>query len=302
MVANDTTAGYGMFAGPASAHLVGLRVVLGTGEVLRAGASSLYRGLPAFSRSGLPDFSGLFLASEGALGIVTEMTLRIKPLSPRRVLILRYAPSRAAFEGSARLARDLRSARICAHWVNVSRLSPEEDETRIELEGELGPEELERRCAWLAARLRRLGLPGPERTENEPARWFGGERPRRWTGVSVSAPYGNISRIQSLWLKRWRPRARRLTEGEAGLRTYFGLEGTAALLWWRRREGLERESARFEAAARRDLARLGLPYRLGRAWGEAAKARLDPAYRRRLRWLKRCFDPKGIMNPGVGAF
>ncbi|MEY3020628.1 MAG: hypothetical protein RLZZ272_1612 [Actinomycetota bacterium] len=56
-------------------HVLGLEVVLASGEVLRTGRHTL-------KRSTGPDLTGLFVGSEGRLGIITEATLRLVPTPP----------------------------------------------------------------------------------------------------------------------------------------------------------------------------------------------------------------------------
>ncbi|HEY8649728.1 MAG TPA: FAD-binding oxidoreductase, partial [Chthoniobacterales bacterium] len=58
-------------------YVVGLEVVLANGDVLRTG------GRVHKNKSGF-DLIGLFVGSEGMLGVVTEITLRLLPLPPAR--------------------------------------------------------------------------------------------------------------------------------------------------------------------------------------------------------------------------
>lgn len=64
-------------------HVVGLEVVLGTGEVLRTGRRTLKR------TTGL-DLTGLFVGSEGMLGVVTEATVRLVPKPPSPATAVAY--------------------------------------------------------------------------------------------------------------------------------------------------------------------------------------------------------------------
>ncbi len=74
---NGTTMGcYGGIA----RRLVGLTVVLGNGDILETGTSSVINGPYEFQKDGLPDFSDLFVGSEGCLGIITEVAVSILPL------------------------------------------------------------------------------------------------------------------------------------------------------------------------------------------------------------------------------
>ena len=58
-------------------YVLGLEVVLSDGRVLRAG------GRTHKNKTGF-DLVGVFVGSEGLLGIVTEATLRLLPLPPAR--------------------------------------------------------------------------------------------------------------------------------------------------------------------------------------------------------------------------
>jgi glycolate dehydrogenase FAD-linked subunit len=61
-------------------YVIGLEVVLATGEVLRTGGR-VHKNKTGF------DLIGLFVGSEGILGIVTEVTLRLLPLPPTRATL-----------------------------------------------------------------------------------------------------------------------------------------------------------------------------------------------------------------------
>jgi FAD/FMN-containing dehydrogenase len=68
--------------GTVAASVLGLEVVLASGERLTTGSASL-RGNSAFTRIGGPDLTGLFIGDSGALGIKATATLRLvrAPLS-----------------------------------------------------------------------------------------------------------------------------------------------------------------------------------------------------------------------------
>jgi glycolate oxidase subunit GlcD len=61
-------------------YVIGLEVVLANGDVLRSGGR-VHKNKTGF------DLIGLFVGSEGMLGIVTEITLRLLPLPPARATI-----------------------------------------------------------------------------------------------------------------------------------------------------------------------------------------------------------------------
>src|SRR5260370_16166313 len=66
--------------GVTSNYVIGLEVVLANGEVLRPG------GRVNKNKTGF-DLIGLFVGSEGMLGVVTEITLRLLPLPPARATL-----------------------------------------------------------------------------------------------------------------------------------------------------------------------------------------------------------------------
>src|SRR6202030_1597385 len=61
-------------------YVIGLEVVIANGEVLRLGGR-IHKNKTGF------DLIGLFVGSEGMLGVVTEITLRLLPLPPARATI-----------------------------------------------------------------------------------------------------------------------------------------------------------------------------------------------------------------------
>src|SRR5438876_459984 len=72
-------------------YVIGLEVVLANGEVLRTGGR-VHKNKTGF------DLIGMFVGSEGMLGVVTEITLRLLPLPPARATLS------AAFATAAKAA------------------------------------------------------------------------------------------------------------------------------------------------------------------------------------------------------
>jgi glycolate oxidase len=81
-------------------YVLGLEVVLANGAILRTG------GRTHKNKTGF-DLIGLFVGSEGLLGVVTEATLRLLPLPPARSTISASFPQLA---GAARAVQDLFTA------------------------------------------------------------------------------------------------------------------------------------------------------------------------------------------------
>ncbi|MDX2221106.1 MAG: FAD-binding oxidoreductase [Rhodospirillaceae bacterium] len=63
--------------GFAADHVIGLKVVLGDGRVLRTGAWAAAENAVPFVRHYGPDLTGLFLADSGALGVKAEVVLQL---------------------------------------------------------------------------------------------------------------------------------------------------------------------------------------------------------------------------------
>ncbi|MBI3297859.1 MAG: FAD-binding oxidoreductase [Elusimicrobia bacterium] len=302
LAANDTVAGLGQFAAPATSQLVGLTVVLGTGEILRTGASSVL-GLPAFALQGVPDPTGLFLASEGSLGIVTELLLRASPRPKRSALVLRRPSSSKDFARLAAAARALRGTPGIDRFLVESWVTMRPDEARVELAGP-DDEALRAAARRVAAAFKAEGLPEPEPAGSGKSRWQ--ERPlgkESWKGVSLQVPHANAGRVYDLWVTRLRGRVAGVASPEGFLRTYLNAYGCASLFGWSfpAGEAAAASSAEVERGLRTLLGPLGIPYRAGTVWRAALDGRLDPVYAGTLRSVKTLFDPDGILNPGVGV-
>jgi len=77
-IASNGTGDYCNFFGTAPQNVVGLEVVLPTGEVVRLGAWAYPYGYGAWNRfPGGPDLIGLFSGSIGTFGIITKVALRL---------------------------------------------------------------------------------------------------------------------------------------------------------------------------------------------------------------------------------
>lgn len=63
--------------------VLGLEIVLPTGEVIKTGSWAA-PNMPPFRKEGMgPDLTGLFIGSEGIFGIATKIALRVRPLPER---------------------------------------------------------------------------------------------------------------------------------------------------------------------------------------------------------------------------
>ena len=78
LVAVGSTAGRGLGTILPIDQVTGATLVLGTGEIVRAGAAHSLGG-PSFLRHGLPDLLGLLTAAEGRAAVLTEVGLALRP-------------------------------------------------------------------------------------------------------------------------------------------------------------------------------------------------------------------------------
>ncbi len=78
LVAVGCTAGLGLGRALPIEQVTGATIVVGTGEIVRAGAAHALGGAP-FLRHGLPDLLGLVTAAEGRGALLTELGLALQP-------------------------------------------------------------------------------------------------------------------------------------------------------------------------------------------------------------------------------
>jgi glycolate oxidase len=106
MVANNTAGQRSLKYGPISHFVMGLEVVLPTGEVVMLGGK---RARVIKSVSGLDLKAGLFVGSEGILGIITGIRLKVAPIPPARAGILFFSSDRKSIPA---LVRKLYEAKV----------------------------------------------------------------------------------------------------------------------------------------------------------------------------------------------
>lgn len=105
-VATNSGGARGYKYGSTRDYVLGLRVVLADGSVVEIGG-----GAPK-SSTGL-SLAGLFVGSEGTLGVITQVTLRLLPApSARHTLAAFFAGHDAAFDAAAAIAHRMRPSEL----------------------------------------------------------------------------------------------------------------------------------------------------------------------------------------------
>ena len=105
MAANNASGPHAVRWGTTSAYVLGCEVVLADGSVIWTGGA---HSKALKSSSGI-DLSKLFVGSEGTLGIITTLRLRVQPRPPARAVVL---AGYAALEDTVRSMDDLFAAGI----------------------------------------------------------------------------------------------------------------------------------------------------------------------------------------------
>lgn len=321
MAATACSSGIGMGNGAVSRWITGLRVVTGDSRLLCTGAAA-FAGVPAFTRDGLPDPTGLFLAAEGALGVITHLALRLQRPPYRVRLRCRLEPGQAL--ELAGIARELGQQGLYDTFRALWEREGQRDSglaLDVWVQSFWSPREAMARARYVQARLAGLGAAPTLDPETERARrgrdpeysrrWPGppGEQERfaqrtHFVGMDVNAPY---RALEGLWPLARRAAHEQAVHGASQVRTalYFapdfvnlGLHASfpprpGTVAWTR--EHLERWLAELATHP-------VMPYRLGRLWPKRMRNRLQPQYRDCLLGLKRLLDPGSLLNPGHPLF
>jgi len=331
IVANCILDGLGnlsMRYGPMGDWIGGLEVVLPDGELCRTGAPALSDIW--FGRGPLPDLTGVFVAAQGATGVVTKMAFQLWPMPPfnRRMFILMY-DQKATF----RAMRELSRLGICddvggLSWPTGKMLfgvqrpgekDPAEPEFFLYLDISGADEtELALRIELLEnylARLREDGakveapLDMPTLVRLNPAFAKFAEFPTRLEFL-VDHPGGGLS-----WVGTYGPMSRFDPFGEQGCEI-MARHGFPPAIVSRPMKGghfgvmrflctFDKSDAEERAKVRAmnvDLVEAGvelgfIPYKTPPWTVEQIKDRLDPGFVRVFKGVRKLLDPKGVLSP-----
>jgi len=318
-VAKNTGGEVGCMYGHVAKHIVGLEVVLGNGDILITGSSRVIKNAPNFQQSGIPDLTQLFVASEGALGVITEVTMRMSmvPVAEEGIDV--------RFEGTGTFNRvisachEIRLKKIArnAHLVDVYTDKKEYFHLfLLEIESLISQEEcdLKKKAALEICKKHGGKYIGDEMAETTLPQTRGKEflekLVERQRGTIpmlgfADVPYEYVPKIHEKFLETldrcdW-PREKSNFVGA------FGDESCLTFCILQQNpndnEGNLQKCKEVFGKVLKFYTEIGtIPYRIGRIWRPYILDKLDPSYLRYVRSLKREFDPNNIMNPGVSVF
>ncbi len=305
--ASTNASGFRSFRyGPTRSWVLRARAVLGTGELVEAGTL-------AWKRSAGVDLLGSLIGSEGTLGILTELTVRLSPLPARRVGLLASVPEGTSLgalalgllwarrEGLS--AVEWVDARVATEVARMEGLPLEPHAGALLLEVETPREVTEDTAARWGRGLAALGLKTEVRLfEDAEALW----RARGRAGVLMDRRLGpRVREDVAVPLTAWD----RLLDRVGALARK---EGVDLVMYAHLGEGnLHPNFLCDPVSPQAHRLRMGL-WEIAWSLGGTASAEHGlgslkaPAYRREhgaiafraLRELKRALDPEGILNPG----
>ena len=336
-IAKDTAGTYGAMFGHVGKKLVGLKVVLGNGEILQAGSSNVMQGVPRYLNSGMPDMTGLFIASEGALGVITEVSMQMIENPEFRVFMdYTFPPTPEGLENVIKAFREIKAKRLAysiyhgdpcmVSWFFRQILEQDPDSwgtypleeqyhySIITVTSNLSAKD----CRIHEEEARNIMEKyGAEREADFFCRlidscaykWnefyrmsFGHRLP--WLYIWADAPWFSTPEIYKRWLQV-------LDENDWPLQrsaydTSFSLESCqpTGYIFFDASNAEEVQKAREVGKEfMRHMADVGvIPYRTGSIWRPYILDKLDPQYLKYIRAIKNLFDPNNIMNPGVSVF
>jgi hypothetical protein len=320
MVASGLTSGMGMARGGIDRWITGLTVVTGAGEILQTGTSAIFDGTGPFMRDGLPDATGLFVGSEGTLGIITEVSLRVTPTPWAVTITGQHSDPTALLHAGRGLCR----RGLCDTFRVVREIEPEDGIADIaqawalfvSVDSLLSCDDAYSRAEHVRSILMQAGTqsvqlrvqPSNERageeTEADP-RWQGPvgshtefQRREVLVGMDVNAAYDDV---EALLLLANEQALDALSLSASMIRTALYLAPGFVNLGMHTSVARGAPQDTLEAHRTRWLKALAeypvVPYRPGFSWPPEMLEKRSPAERNTLVQIKSIFDPDGILHP-----
>ena len=315
VAANISIPGMGFFSsayGCQGDQVIGLKVVLPTGEILQTGSSGYPNAVKQFWRYVYgPDLSGLFIGSEGTLGIIAEATLKIY-----------RKPETMGFEKLS--FDDLDNAAKASHEITQKRLAiynlitHESFYRAVDPEAEAFPKatidvfiagtngEVEQRGKTVHEIARKYGgvLLGTEDSRKYWEDHFikAGATYKNGVGpmVTYMIPYSRFKEFtDAMWKIMQRHKIKKCWIGAFDMGNCLEHYNAAFYHEYELDEYKEVRNASCEMMETA-LKMGGAPYRIGLQWAPyVAKALENTEFYKTIKALKELFDPNSILNRGV---
>ncbi len=314
---NFSSHGSGWGTGPNIANqaeaVLGLKVVLPDGSVLTTGSmASPWSGHQFYRYSLANDLTGLFAGSEGTLGIIVELALRVEE-APGWVggAVYEFEDLEEAASALYRIRRS-RIPTIYAYlatgWT-LDVLYPEGSPWRHRLRivvaaatEELGRMEMKRLDAIAGVKGRYQGAAETERLIKEKDAWVRdfAYRAGRRAALMVHVPLGSLGRYLRIFegLAAEVRESYGLRMGAGGFMTDRSFVTVLAIYFDPKDpESRERALKAWNYVKGRALESGAVPYRMGALWADQMPR--FGKYYDVIRAIKSTFDPNGIMSPGI---
>lgn len=320
MVATGLTSGIGMAQGGIDRWVTGLTVVTGKGSLLTTGTSAGFSNTPPFLRDGLPDPTGLFMGSEGTLGVITDVSIRVIP-TPWMVHVQGHHTDPLAL---IRCGQSVCRAGLCDSFIILREHEPTDPTSsipsqwtvKVAVNSSIGESDAHQRAVRVHDQLRIAGSSGITACAETPEERSGihsGASPR-WqgplgshtefrnrdvlVGMDINVSYDHIEDLIEVANQQ---AADALLLSPSMIRTALYLAPGFVNMGLHTSVPRSESIERAHQHRRRWLTELTkhpiVPYRLGHAWPHEMKSKMDPQRLQLLTELKRLFDPDGTLNP-----
>ncbi len=310
LVATGMAAGVGMARAAAPDLVAGLRVALGSGVALTTGACAVL-GAPPATSVGLPDLTGLFIAAEGALGVITAVAVRHEPIGARAQVRASLRPvGQASLVALLEALREPRTYDTLRLVQEIGPRAPPGWQLDMRLHSPRDPAEANGRAEAAAAIIQSSGFAmDVERFDDSRRpvwRWqgpMGATRSRlaglRFAALDVDLAWRDLPGALHCALAL-QQRAQALPHHSLRVAVYAAPEHVNVGMHFAMQPndaGEEQEILALLEAGRAALSGLSvLPYRWGGSWGPHFHAKLDPGYLAALRAFASALDPQRVVR------